>query len=212
MRLHRLFVLVALIAALLVPAVAFAGGEAEGGDAGAAAASAMERTTFDHEWNDIRFYNTIADYTAATGNTITSFSEAPMLAEMVAAGDLPPVEDRLPVDPYVVVPYQEIGQYGGYAFMGRDGTGHWGEAHLLIGIEQLNRIAGDLSTQSPNVATSYELSSDAKVLTVTLREGIKWSTGEPFSTEDVKFWYEDIILNEELTPIRPGSCSRAASL
>ena len=206
MRLHRLLILVPLAAELLVPALAFAAGEAEGGDE---AAAAMERTTFDHEWNDIRFYNHIADYTAATGNTITSFSEAPMLAEMVAAGDLAPVEERLPDDPYVVVPYQEIGQYGGYAFMGRDGTGHWGDAHLLIGIEQLNRIAGDLSTQSPNVATDYELSADAKVLTVTLREGIKWSTGEPFTTEDIKFWYEDIILNEELTPnpakfLQPG--------
>ena len=131
MRLHRLFVLVPLVTALLVPAVAFAGGEADSGSAGGEAA-AMERTTFDHEWNDIRYYNHIADYTAATGNT----GEAPMLAEMVAAGDLPPVEERLPDDPYVVVPYQEIGQYGGYAFMGRDGTGHWGDAHLLIGIEQ----------------------------------------------------------------------------
>ena len=103
LRLHRLFVLVPLVAALLVPAVAFAGGEADSGSAGGEAA-AMERTTFDHEWNDIRYYNHIADYTAATGNTITSFSEAPMLAEMVAAGDLPPVEERLPDDPYVVVP------------------------------------------------------------------------------------------------------------
>ena len=71
--------------------------------------------------------------------------------------------------PYVVVPYQEIGQYGGYAYVGRDRTGHWGGAHLLIGIESLNRIAGDLSTQSPNVATDYELSADAKVFTMARR-------------------------------------------
>ena len=209
MRLHRLLGAMPLAALLLAPAAAFAGGEADTGAAAGAMEMETERTTFDHEWDDLRYYNHVADYTAATGNTITSFGEAPMLAEMVAAGDLPPVEERLPDDPYVVVPYQEIGQYGGYAFMGRDGTGHWGDAHLLIGIEQLNRIAGDLSTQAPNVATGHELSADARVLTVKLREGIKWSTGEPFTTADIRFWYEDIILNEELTPnparfLQPG--------
>ncbi len=199
--------LIACALVLALPFSAFATGtEEEDGDGSAAAA---DRTTFDHEWNDIRYYNTIADYANATGKTITSFQEAPMLADMVAAGDLPPVDERLPDEPYVVVPYQEIGQYGGYAYVGRDGTGHWGDGHLLIGIEQLNRIAGDLSTQSPNVATHHELSDDARVLTVKLREGIKWSTGEPFTTDDIKFWYEDIVLNEELTPnparfLQPG--------
>ena len=41
--------------------------------------------------------------------------EAPMLAELVAAGTLPPVEERMPVeaDILVVEPEDEIGQYGG---------------------------------------------------------------------------------------------------
>ena len=45
----------------------------------------------------------------------TEFSEAPMLAEMVAAGDLPPVAERLPdpEDIYVIKPLNEIGKYGG---------------------------------------------------------------------------------------------------
>ena len=41
------------------------------------------------------------------------FNEAPMLAEQVAAGTLPPVDERLPVEPLVIEPYNEIGQYGG---------------------------------------------------------------------------------------------------
>ncbi len=43
----------------------------------------------------------------------TEYSEAPMLADMVAAGDLPPVEERLPEDPMVIKPLGEIGKYGG---------------------------------------------------------------------------------------------------
>ena len=44
------------------------------------------------------------------------------------------------------------------------------------------------------------MSADQKVLTVKLRRGIRWSDGEPFTTEDVRFFWEDVRLNEELTP------------
>ena len=43
----------------------------------------------------------------------TSFSEAPILAERVAAGDLPAVEERLPSEPLVIQTLDEIGKYGG---------------------------------------------------------------------------------------------------
>ena len=49
------------------------------------------------------------------------YQEAPMLAERVAAGELPPVEERLPVNPLVVEPVDEVGTYGGTirrAFLG----------------------------------------------------------------------------------------------
>jgi hypothetical protein len=42
-----------------------------------------------------------------------NFHEAPMLAAKVKAGELPPVSERLPEDPLVVVPLEEIGTYGG---------------------------------------------------------------------------------------------------
>ena len=41
------------------------------------------------------------------------YKEAPILAEMVAAGTLPPVEERLPDSPVVVTPFESVGQYGG---------------------------------------------------------------------------------------------------
>jgi len=44
---------------------------------------------------------------------VSEFSEAPMLADLVASGDLPPVEERLPVNPLVTVPYDSVGEYGG---------------------------------------------------------------------------------------------------
>ena len=43
----------------------------------------------------------------------TEFNEAPMLAELVEAGELPPVAERLPEDPLVIQPLESIGNYGG---------------------------------------------------------------------------------------------------
>ena len=42
-----------------------------------------------------------------------STNESPMLAEMVAAGDLPPLEERLPENPLGVEPRDRVGEYGG---------------------------------------------------------------------------------------------------
>ena len=38
------------------------------------------------------------------------------------------------------------------------------------------------------------------VWTFRLRRGMKWSDGEPFTTEDVRFWFEDDASNRELNP------------
>ncbi|MBW2670622.1 MAG: hypothetical protein JRD87_12205, partial [Deltaproteobacteria bacterium] len=42
-----------------------------------------------------------------------AFKENPMFAEKVKKGELPAVEKRLPEEPLVVMPYDEIGKYGG---------------------------------------------------------------------------------------------------
>ena len=39
--------------------------------------------------------------------------EAPILTEMVQAGKLPPLNQRLPTTPMVVMPVESIGEYGG---------------------------------------------------------------------------------------------------
>ena len=46
----------------------------------------------------------------------------------------------------------------------------------------------------PNIAESYEVSADAKVYTFKLREGMRWSDGEPFRSDDIMFWYDADLL------------------
>ena len=51
----------------------------------------------------------------------SKFKEAPTLAERVASGELPPVDERLPLNPMVVEPVEAIGEYGGTWLLLGDG-------------------------------------------------------------------------------------------
>jgi len=50
----------------------------------------------------------------------------------------------------------------------------------------------------PSLAQSWAISPDSKSIIFTLREGLKWSDGEPLTVDDVVFTYNDIYLNEEI--------------
>jgi len=126
------------------------------------------------------------------------FGEAPVLAGRVQAGELPPVSDRLPKVPRVVVPVDEIGQYGGSI-----------RRSLAADIEDEDAIYKTLTDSlmiferpTPkgielNLAESYEFQDGGKVALFRLRKGIKWSDGEPLTTADFLFWYEDMTFDEE---------------
>ena len=46
----------------------------------------------------------------------------------------------------------------------------------------------------------FSWNEDYTEFTFTIREGLKWSDGEPVTTADVAFWFNDVLKNEELTP------------
>jgi len=146
-------------------------------------------------------YNSMKEYEKATGKKIEKFNEAPMLRTRVAAGELPPVEERLPEDPVVVTPVEEIGQYGGTVRIPYVGADWVLDVTFIRGIEPLLRLDTDLTTILPNLADRWEFSEDGKTLTIYLHKGIKWSDGVPFNADDIMFWYKDIFLNKELTPV-----------
>lgn len=140
------------------------------------------------------------EYEKATGQRIERFNQAPMLRTQVAAGELPPVEERLPKNPKVVKPLNEIGTYGG--------TLHRGTASPTTGNYLLNRVTIETLFQFPwpqpgsgpvesNLADKWEFSEDGTELTVHLREGIKWSDGYPFTADDVLFYWKDVLFNEK---------------
>ena len=85
-------------------------------------------------------------------------NEAPMLAELVKAGKLPPVEQRLPPAPVVVKPANSVGKHGGTLH----GTGlapettHDAQIGMAAGLFQ---FSDDLRTVTPELAESYEFSN-----------------------------------------------------
>ena len=99
---------------------------------------------------------------AAAAQTCSEYNESPMLAERVANGDLPPVSERLPVEPLVVEPAEQIGVYGGTMV---DTTGGNRLAEFRhFGYEPLVRWSVDGGEVLPNVAKGWDVSDDANLL------------------------------------------------
>jgi peptide/nickel transport system substrate-binding protein len=125
-----------------------------------------------------------------------------MLAEMVAAGDLPPVDERLPEEPLVEEVVDEIGTYGGVLRRGFLGPSDHNNYTRVV-YDALVRHAPDGSEVIPHIARGWESNDGFTEWTLFLRSGMKWSDGMPFTADDIMFWYEHILLNEELNPSTP---------
>lgn len=130
------------------------------------------------------------------------YQEAPMLAEMVAAGQLPPVEERLPDNPLVIEVFDEPGQYGGVIRRGFTGPGDHNN-YTRWAYDSLLRFSVDGSEIVPHIIESWEPSEDFHTWTLRLRPGMKWSDGEPFTSDALMFYYEAVLQNEDLTPSVP---------
>ena len=127
-------------------------------------------------------------------------NQAPALQALVEAGELPALEERLPLNPYVMEVVESIGQYGGTWRRAILGGGDQHNILRSIGYHNLVRWNRDWTAVEPLVAEAFEVSEDARTFTFKLREGHKWSDGAPFTADDVMFWYEDVLLNPALTP------------
>jgi peptide/nickel transport system substrate-binding protein len=131
-----------------------------------------------------------------------AFNEAPVLTKAVKAGTLPPIENRLPPDPVVVKPFDRAGNYGGV----------WRRAYTglsdLVGVrrilyEPLVRWSPEFQVV-PNLAEKWEVDETGKFYTFYLVKGVKWSDGEPFTADDIMFYFDDILFNKELTTAIPN--------
>ena len=136
---------------------------------------------------------------AATGTVAKEFIETPELVEKVKAGELPPVAQRLPMHPRVVEP-ETIGRHGGDLRTSMANSKDirmmtvYGYARL-VGYERRYNLVAD-------ILESYDI-EDARIFTLHLRPGHKWSDGSAFTAEDFRYWWEDVANNSDLAPLGP---------
>jgi peptide/nickel transport system substrate-binding protein len=156
---------------------------------------------------------------------LDSYSEPAWVTEQfVNTGKLPPVAERLPKEPLVYktgnMP-EGVGVYGdvmrhviggrpeGWNYMAGQTQG-WGGIDIGL-FECLTRTGPLFMVEQedlaplPNLAKSWDWSDDGKELTIHLIEGAKWSDGDPFDAEDVMFYWEDHVVDPELTPLNGAS-------
>src|SRR2546425_10662824 len=110
----------------------------------------------------------------------TKFQEAPVLAEQVKAGKLPPVDKRLPADPLVVPVAERTGQYGGVwrrAFLGPADANNY----IRVVYDALVRFSPDRAETEPKSAAGGESSKDFRSWTIKLRPGARGSDGAPLT-------------------------------
>jgi peptide/nickel transport system substrate-binding protein len=130
-----------------------------------------------------------------------TFKEAPELAALVQQGKLPPVAQRIGQDPLVIQPVHGIGKYGGtMRKVLNGGVNDLSFSRFMSGPSGLLVYDYEWKTIKPNIARSFTVSSDNKTITLQLRRGMKWSDGAPFTADDIIFWKEDILDNEEVHP------------
>lgn len=143
----------------------------------------------------------LAEFQAAAGCTM-EMAENPAIADLNAQiranPALPALADRLPEEPLVVVPYDSTGKYGGTLDALSNATEAGTSDFMSIRHVNLVRYSDDLETIVPNVAKSWEWNADYTQLTFKLRKGHKWSDGQPFTSADVKFWYDNLALDPKI--------------
>lgn len=153
----------------------------------------------------------------AATHGVAQYQEAPMLAEMVANGELPPVEERVSNNPFVRDVLNEIGTYGGTLRGVDQGKPSIGWLNLAGYNTEGGGIAFDIpfdvhqwvvdgmhlgaNTLSPFYFESFTINDDFTVFEGTIRENARWSDGEPFTAEDIAWVYNMVHIHPEVNQI-----------
>lgn len=140
-------------------------------------------------------------FVAAGANA--QYIEPPLLVERVKAGKLPPVEQRVPAEPSVATfagTDKLPGRYGGTL----DTLMERASDIKRMAAFGYARLVGYSSkyTLEPDILKSFDV-QEGRIFTFTLRKGHRWSDGKPFTTEDFRYFWEDMVLNKEMSPEGP---------
>jgi peptide/nickel transport system substrate-binding protein len=132
------------------------------------------------------------------------FIEPPIFAEEIKSGKLPPAAKRLPEAPLVAKlgAGQEPGQYGGSLSML---IGRSRDVRMLVVYGYARLVGYDTNFNIvPDILESIDAKAE-RVFTMKLRKGHRWSDGQLFTTDDFRYYWDDVANNRELSPTGPPS-------
>ena len=131
-----------------------------------------------------------------------TFGESPMLAALVADGKLPKAFERLPENPRVVENLSgEQGVYGDELRVGFVGSSpEWGGMLWISGLETLVNWKSDFSGWEYSLAENIKANAAVTEYTISLRKGVRWSDGEPYTADDIMFFINDYLYDPDLNP------------
>lgn len=130
--------------------------------------------------------------------------ESPLLAELAAEGQLPPVEVRCGPEPVVVEGVDGIGRYGGTWYRLTNQMTVPDSIVSRLSYVTLVRWSPWGYPIVPHAAKAYEISADNREFTFHLRKGMRWSDGHPFTADDILFWWNHIANEKSLMSDVPG--------
>jgi ABC-type dipeptide/oligopeptide/nickel transport system permease component/ABC-type transport system substrate-binding protein len=133
------------------------------------------------------------DYSEGPEGTWYPKGEAPVLRELVAEGKLPPVEQRTGEEPLVLEGVEGTGNFGGTWFRAATTPEDIGIIGGRLAGLSLVRWSPLGEPIAPHIAKSWVVSEGFRDWTFTLRKGMRWSDGHPFTADDIVYWWEDEI-------------------
>ena len=101
----------------------------------------------------------------------------------------------------------EIGKYGGTWRRGFTGVGDWENFNRVMGAEKPIHVDYTGNELVPAVAKAWELRDGGKTIRLSLRKGMKWSDGAPFTADDWIWWYENFYKNKDIQPVPTAEMS-----
>jgi peptide/nickel transport system substrate-binding protein len=131
--------------------------------------------------------------------------ESPALAKLVAAGQLPPLAQRLPERPRVLAT-DPGAVYGGDLRM-LIGTLKDMKLAFVYGYARLVGFDRDYRLV-PDIAERVEVTEGGRSFTFYLRKGHRWSDGAPFTSADFAYWWNNVANDDELSPGGPPATLR----
>ena len=129
-----------------------------------------------------------------------SYVETPLFAERVGKGELPPVAQRLPRSRWSSTSPPRAAASAGPAAKSTSLVAR-GRDIRYMSVQSYARLVGytEKLALEPDLLAKLENDND-QIFTFRLRDGHRWSDGHPFTTDDFRYYWEDVAHNPELSP------------